>query len=890
MKMSNKKSISKVFFTRFMLISTFMILFFSLFNIRMNYLQYQYNKNEIHNKYMLLYKQKLRNEVNKVAYYLEKMIETSSKYNLSSDEIKNEALREIVNLRFDQTGYFFGATYNGDPLFSNGIITTGQENLTDLTDKNGTKIFQSYLDAIRKPDGDFIRYYWHKLDENIPKEKISYVQAVPEWNWIIGAGFYTEDLQKQIAEQTESLEYEVKSEIIRLVIFVIFLILLLYIMALSISKKIHREFDLLIDSFRNPEEKLKKIDSRKIQFQDIAELAESARKMIDQIVQSKAELAEKEQELRNIININPHFVFVKNRKGKYIMANQAIARFYGLTPEELIGKTDEEAAPSKKDARKYRSDDLLILKGKKEKIIVEETILDKQGNTRYLYTIKKPIKIATEEDLCVLGICLDITELKKAQLELEKKNQELNRQIIQRQKTEESLEDTRKQMLSFIQNSTNVFFVHTSKNIVTYVSPQCEKILGYKPYEVLGNWQDLLSDNPENEKGMYLTQKALATGKAQDPYELEMIHKNGSKVWVEVHEAPVKVGDSMIIVGSLSDVTARKIAQQDLLKQQEKLEIMVRNRTEELNEQNKFYRKTQKAFMYLMEDLYNVQKELEEKNKELIYANQELGSFSHTVSHDLTAPLRTIESYSKIFMDIYARELDDTAKGYVEIIINSAIHMKELIADLLEFSKVSKRDIKREQFNIGREFDSVFNEMKTDFPDKDIRFECRADVGVIADKSMIRLVIMNLLSNAIKYSSKKEVIEIQIGMNEKANEYEFFVRDNGIGFSSEYKEKLFGIFSRLHTTEEFEGTGVGLAIVKRIILKHNGTVKAISEPGKGATFLFTLPKNVHLGADNKTPEEIEKQAEKLKEIERQQPDLFDEWYDDDPDRDIHSNL
>ncbi|MCF7794673.1 MAG: PAS domain S-box protein [Candidatus Cloacimonetes bacterium] len=874
--MKIKKSISREFFTKFVLVTFITILIFGFIDIRKYYVQYKINVKEIHDQFIKAQEDQIKSEVDRVVFFIQEMIKHSKRNGHDLDSLQNEILREIVNFRFAEQGYFFGATVDGGPLFSNGKITKGGASIKNLTDKRGTKIFQQYLQAIENPEGDFITYYWNKIDETVPKAKLSFLKYVPEWEWIIGAGLYYEDMSKQMAEKISFMKQEVQTKIFRLIGFTLFLIIVSFFIAKLISQRIRKEFDVFINAFQNPEENYKDIDPEKMRYDDIALLAESTRKMLNEQIRSKSELFEKELQLRNIMNINPHFIFVKNRKGKFLLANKATAEVYGLTPEKLEGKTDAEVAPSRKEAQKFREDDLLILKGKREKVTQEETISDKKGNTRYLYTIKKPIKMSSEKGICVLGISIDITELKKAQKELEIRNEELRREMKQRSRAEESLKDSRTQLFSIIKNSTNVFYTHTSKHQITYISPQIEKILGYTANEALRVWTELASDHPANKKALELTEKALKTGETQEPYEIELVHKNGSKVWVEAHEAPVKSGDSMIIVGSLTDITARKTAQKELEKHKDNLEKMVMERTKELQDQNKKYALTQKALSYLMDDINEMRTEVEETNEQLIYANKELESFSYSVSHDLRAPLRAINGFATILGEEYGEVLDDQAFEYLDIVKDNATQMSNLINDLLEFSRVSRKDIKGDKFNIYKEFDSVFNELAKHHPDKNIELKLHDMVEVHADRKMIRQVIHNLISNAIKYSSKEEKIFIEIGMNEKAKEYEFYIKDNGVGFNEEYRNKLFGVFQRLHTPEEFEGTGVGLAIVKRIILKHRGKVRAEAVEDEGATFYFSLPKHFKQKEDQMTQEEINMYAKELLELEDNYKDIFEE--------------
>ena len=227
------------------------------------------------------------------------------------------------------------------------------------------------------------------------------------------------------------------------------------------------------------------------------------------------------------------------------------------------------------------------------------------------------------------------------------------------------------------------------------------------------------------------------------------------------------------------------------------------------------------------------------RTRELYAANKELESFSYSVSHDLRAPLRAINGYSQILLEDYENKLDEEGKKLLSRVVFNTNKMGQLIDDLLEFSRLGKKALNKAEIDLDIMVKEIVDEqLQTNkFPHAIIA----GQLGIaIADEGTIRLVFQNLLLNAFKYSSKKEnpVIEIGVIETDKGNAY--FVKDNGAGFDMTYYDKLFGVFQRLHRQEEFEGTGVGLAIVQRIILRHSGQVWAESEVDKGATFYFTL--------------------------------------------------
>lgn len=235
-------------------------------------------------------------------------------------------------------------------------------------------------------------------------------------------------------------------------------------------------------------------------------------------------------------------------------------------------------------------------------------------------------------------------------------------------------------------------------------------------------------------------------------------------------------------------------------------------------------------------EIKQLNEKLHEKVEELLAANSELESFSYSVSHDLRAPLRAIAGYSTILTQ-ERTNVDEETRHMLEKIKYNAGRMGALIDDLLDFSRLGRKEVRRQALDSYGLVQQVVAETAQAIP-HNTKVTITALPDAYADPSLIKQVWINLVSNAIKYSSAKEAPEVEIGFADGA----YYVRDNGAGFDMRYIDKLFGVFQRLHTAREFEGTGIGLAIVRRIIEKHGGRIWAYAEVGKGATFYFTLPK------------------------------------------------
>jgi len=236
---------------------------------------------------------------------------------------------------------------------------------------------------------------------------------------------------------------------------------------------------------------------------------------------------------------------------------------------------------------------------------------------------------------------------------------------------------------------------------------------------------------------------------------------------------------------------------------------------------------------------------LDNQRKELQKANQELDSFVYTASHDLRAPLRGIASFATFLMEDYKHKLDKEGQDHLNEINKGAKRMSELIDDLLLLSRISRITNPYENVKISEIVDSAINRLAFDIKENKVELKISPNLPTIGcDRIKINEVFVNLISNAIKFSSKnnKGKSKVEVGYNDKREFYEFFVKDNGIGIDPKYQKQIFGIFQRLHTDRDYEGTGAGLTIVRRIIDDHEGDIRIESELGKGATFYFTIPK------------------------------------------------
>ncbi len=268
-------------------------------------------------------------------------------------------------------------------------------------------------------------------------------------------------------------------------------------------------------------------------------------------------------------------------------------------------------------------------------------------------------------------------------------------------------------------------------------------------------------------------------------------------------------GKAVRSIGTVQNVTRRIQAEEELKKYQQRLEELV-----------------------------------EERTKELETANKELEAFSYSVSHDLRAPLRAIDGFTRILMDDYVSKLDKEGKRLGSVIRKNSKKMGQLIDDLLTFSRLGRTSMIYSKIDIGNMVNAIYHEATNPEQHKRIKISIAELPQVEGDTNMIRQVWMNLISNAVKFSSQRKQAIISVTSQEEKNKITYCIKDNGAGFDMKYVDKLFGVFNRLHSDKEFEGTGVGLALVQRIIRRHDGNVWAEGEVDKGASFYFFLPKKI----------------------------------------------
>jgi PAS domain S-box-containing protein len=381
---------------------------------------------------------------------------------------------------------------------------------------------------------------------------------------------------------------------------------------------------------------------------------------------------------------------------------------------------------------------------------------------------------------------------------LEKTNLDLQREIAVRKRAQEALRTHRQELQDYIDGMSTMNVKVATDGTMLLVNKIAQQASGLTPEELLktnfleGHWWTF---DPAVEQRVL---SAFATACSGTPVNYdEKLFVFGKVIDINFSLIPVRGKDGQVayVVAEGRDITQRKQAEAALA----------------------------------------------ERTLQLEGANKELEAFSYSVSHDLRAPLRGIDGFTKALMEDYAPKLDEEGRQYLQRVRTAAQRMAHLIDDLLELSRISRSVMRHDRVDLSSLASQIVSTLKESAPARAVEFVIQPGMTALGDTRLLGVVLENLLNNAWKFTRQRTLARIEFGSMQNNGQQTFFVRDNGAGFDMNYVDKLFGAFQRLHSAEEYEGTGIGLATVQRVIHRHAGRVWAESELEKGAAFFFTIP-------------------------------------------------
>jgi len=515
----------------------------------------------------------------------------------------------------------------------------------------------------------------------------------------------------------------------------------------------------------------------------------SARDMTDR-KQVDEKLRQSEQRLRLMIeNVKDYAIFMLDPAGRVVSWNAGAERIAGYSAEEIVGKHLSMFYTEEKNHERI-SDQELSEAGAKGRFENQGWRVRKDKSRFWADVNITAIRNAQGEVLGFVKVIRDVSERRKAEDAL-----------LQRQEMFEGL----------FENSPDAVILVNQAGRIVRVNAQIDALFGYARGELEGQIVETLM--PERYRahhggeltGYFTAPRTRAMGAG---LELFARRKDGSEFPVDIMLSPLKTDEGNHALAVIRDITSRKQAAENI----QKLNAALKERA----------------------DLLEV-------------ANKELESFSYSVSHDLRAPLRHIHGFVEMLQKSPALEKDASAHRHMEVISKAARQMGLLIDELLAFSRTGRAEINPVKIKMREMVDQVIHDFEMDCKDRVITWDIKGLSSVHGDSTLMRLVWSNLLGNAIKYTRPRAEAKIEIGELTGADnksdgrEFIYYVSDNGVGFDMRYASKLFGVFQRLHRAEEFEGTGIGLANVQRIVHRHGGRVWAEGKVDEGATFFFSLP-------------------------------------------------
>jgi PAS domain S-box-containing protein len=508
---------------------------------------------------------------------------------------------------------------------------------------------------------------------------------------------------------------------------------------------------------------------------------------------TQAALSVSEAKLRSIVENSSDQIFMVDRTHKYLFVNKVLADILGKRPEDIIGKSLFEVYPPE-TANQFSSNTQNVFATGKSMVVEETMVVNDQDLC--ISSSLNPILDAERNVIAVTGIVRDVTERTKAERELHE--------------TEERFR------VIFEGANDGIIVADIKTKRFVLANPQMCEMLGYPLEELLK--MSVPDIHPKESLPVIADQFArMAQGEKLTSQGIPLLRSDKQILECEVTPGILEIWKQNCLVGFFRDVTERK-------KTEKKLDDSYRALEKQLSEINL------------------LQKELEKANKLLGQSNVDLENYTYVVSHDLKAPLRAIRSFSTFILEDYKEKLDDTGKDYFQRIIDASTRMDTLIENLLLLSRVGRKFMEVEIVDLNQLLEEIVTDLEPTLKKNNGTIIFHNLPKVTIPRTWMKQIFMNLIDNGLKFN-KSKMPRVEVTFEENDTELLFKVSDNGIGVEEKYFDRLFTLFERLHTQEEYPGTGAGLAICKKIVQQFGGRIWVESQVGKGTTFFFTLSKN-----------------------------------------------
>lgn len=533
-----------------------------------------------------------------------------------------------------------------------------------------------------------------------------------------------------------------------------------------------------------------------------------------------------ERRFRGLAESSQDYIMLFDRECRHVYENPAAMRVMRMNADQIIGKTHREAGYSEQLSEIWESEIRQVI----TRATTIQRIFEWEGpdGKMVLDWRLSPVFGPDGQVELVLVISRDITALKQME--------------AQREAALVAMRASETKYRIVADNTYDWEYWLDEQNRFVYCSPSCKQITGYDPAEFMSDPALLQRIVLPEDRPIFDEHTCISAERESSQIEFRIVWPNGSIHWLSHVCLPVTNNEGQFLGtrGSNRDITSRKQAEGIVIAAQAELQ-----QTLKTAEQSRL------ALLSVVEDQKLAEEQIRRLNDELEQrvrdrtaqletANQELEAFAYSVSHDLRAPLRAMDGFSAALLSGYSDNLDEQGRHYLNRVQEASRRMGQLINDLLNLSRVTRRELSRQNVDLSELAREVSREIRSPNTGRLVNFDIAPGLTAQADPHLMKIVLENLLSNAYKFTSKRGEAHVRFGMENRNGERVFYVRDNGVGFDMQYAAKLFAPFQRLHGMQEYPGTGIGLVTVQRIIHRHGGRIWPEAELDRGATFYFTL--------------------------------------------------